>query len=169
MIQSDPNPVALSKYLIQSGLYPKKTLIKHSTTVINIVWISISDPVEIFSKSSPIRIRFSIAESGWIAFRITGSCSTRVPTTYLSEMSIGLVLDWTGSGIWEILLILDWIRTVKRFIKLGSRPDLDWVNGKISVIFVIKKLCFVDFFDFIWTWILNFLHFLEYGWTWTEF
>jgi len=26
-IQSDPNPVALSKYLIQSGLYPKKNFV----------------------------------------------------------------------------------------------------------------------------------------------
>jgi len=39
----------------------EKTLIKHFTAVINTVWISISDPVECFSKSSPIRIRFWIA------------------------------------------------------------------------------------------------------------
>ena len=37
--------------------------------MINAVWISISDPVEFFSKSSPIRIRFWSAESGWIAIR----------------------------------------------------------------------------------------------------
>jgi len=37
--------------------------------VINAVWISIFDPVEIFSKSSPIRLRFWIAESSWIAIR----------------------------------------------------------------------------------------------------
>ena len=58
VIQSNPNPVALSNCLIQSGLYPKNPLIKHSTAVINAVWISISDSVEIFSKSSPILIRF---------------------------------------------------------------------------------------------------------------
>ena len=69
VIRSDPNPVDLSKYLIQSGLYPKKTLIKHTTEVINAVWISISDLVEFFSKSSQIRIRFWSAESGWIAIR----------------------------------------------------------------------------------------------------
>jgi len=56
VMQFDPNLVTLSKYLIQSGLYPKK--LKHSTAVINVVWTSISDPVVIFSKSSPIRIRF---------------------------------------------------------------------------------------------------------------
>ena len=58
VIQSDPSPVTLSKYLIQSGLYPKKTLFKHWTAVINAVWTSISDPVGILSKSSPVRIRF---------------------------------------------------------------------------------------------------------------
>jgi len=58
VIQSDPNPLTLSKYLIQSVLYKKKTQIKHWTAVINAVWTSISDPLEIFSKSSPIRIRF---------------------------------------------------------------------------------------------------------------
>jgi len=38
-MQSEPNPVVLSKYLILSGFNP----------------ISISDPVEFFSKFSPIR------------------------------------------------------------------------------------------------------------------
>jgi len=37
VIQYDPNSVALSKYLIQSGLYLKQTLIKHSTAVFNAV------------------------------------------------------------------------------------------------------------------------------------
>jgi len=46
------------------------------------------------------------------------------------KVSIGLDLDWTGSGLWRILLILDWIRTVKWFINLRSGADLDWVNGK---------------------------------------
>jgi len=47
-----------------------------------------------------------------------------------TEMSVGLDLDWTGSGLWRILLIMGWIRTVKNFMNLGSGPDLDWVNGK---------------------------------------
>jgi len=72
VIRSELNLIHLSKYSIQSGLYPKKTLIKHLTAVINSVSISISDPVEFFSKSSPIRIRFWIAESGWIAIRKPG-------------------------------------------------------------------------------------------------
>ena len=45
VIQSDLNPVMLSKYLIQSGLYQKNHLIQHFTAVINTSWISISDPV----------------------------------------------------------------------------------------------------------------------------
>jgi len=45
-------------------------------------------------------------------------------------MSIGLDLDWTGSGLRRILLNLDWIRTVIRFKKLGSGPALDFINGK---------------------------------------
>jgi len=46
------------------------------------------------------------------------------------EMSIGLDLDWTGTGLWLILLDLKWIRTMHCFINLGSGPDLDLVNGK---------------------------------------
>ena len=53
VIQSDPNPAVLSKYLTRSGLYQKKTLIKHFIAVINAVWISISDPVEFFK--NPVR------------------------------------------------------------------------------------------------------------------
>jgi len=41
------------------------------------------------------------------------------------DMSIGLDLSWTGSGLGRILLILDWIRAVKCFINLGSGLDLD--------------------------------------------
>jgi len=33
-------------------------------------------------------------------------------------------------------------------------------------IFVNKKLYFVIFLDYIWTWILNFLNLLDYWWTW---
>ena len=45
-------------------------------------------------------------------------------------MSIVLELDWTGSGLWQILIVLDWIQTVKCFINGGSGADLNWVNGK---------------------------------------
>ena len=69
VIQSYSNPVTLSKYLTNPVYIRKKTLIKHSTAVINEGWTSISDPVEIFSKSSPILIRFWIAESGWMVIR----------------------------------------------------------------------------------------------------
>ena len=75
------------------------------------------------------------------------------------EMSIGLDLDWTGSGLWRILLILDWIRPVKCFINLGSGPDLDWVNGKNYIRFFIKKLYSVNCLDYNWTWIGNILNY----------
>jgi len=84
-------------------------------------------------------------------------------------MSIGLDVDWTGSGLKRILLILNWIRTVKCFKNLGSGPDLDRVNGKNYTIFVNKMLYFVNFLDFMWTWICNFLNFMDKGWTWIEF
>jgi len=48
LIQYDSNPVVLLKYLIQSGFYPKKTVIKHFIAVINVVGISIFDPKEFF-------------------------------------------------------------------------------------------------------------------------
>ena len=47
----------------------EKTLIKRFTAVINACCISISDPVEFVSKSSPNRICFWSVESGWIAIR----------------------------------------------------------------------------------------------------
>jgi len=40
---------------------------------------------------------------------------------------------------------------------------------KNCVIFVIKKLYFVSFLDFIWTWTFNLKKSLDCGWTWTEF
>ena len=58
---------------------------------------------------------------------------------------------------------------VKYFINSGSGPGLDWVNGKELHSFCQGKLYVVYFFDFIWTWILNFLNLLDYVWTWTEF
>jgi len=40
---------------------------------------------------------------------------------------------------------------------------------KNCVIFVIEKLYFVNFLDFIWTWTFNFKESLDCGWTWTKF
>jgi len=40
-------------------------------------------------------------------------------------MSTGLDLDWTGTGLRGILLILDWIQIMNCLINLGSGPDLD--------------------------------------------
>jgi len=37
------------------------------------------------------------------------------------------------------------------------------------IIFVVKKLYFLNFLDNVWAWIINLLNFLDYGWTWTEF
>jgi len=53
VVRSVHNPEILSKYLIQSGWYPEKTLIKHLTAVINAIWISKSEPVEFFR--NPVR------------------------------------------------------------------------------------------------------------------
>jgi len=78
----------------------------------------------------------------------------------VAEMSIELDLDWTGSGLWEILLILNWIWIMNCLTNLGSGPDLDWVYQKTCIILVIKKLYLVNFLDFVWTCILNFLNFL---------
>ena len=55
--QSNPYPVVLSKYMIQSGLYSVKTLIKHLNAVINEGWISITDEQTVkFFSPSPILI-----------------------------------------------------------------------------------------------------------------
>jgi len=62
-------------------------------------------------------------------------------------MSIGLEMAWTGSGLWRILLDLDWIRTVIFYINLGSGPDLDWDNGKICE-FLLLKAVFCQSFGF---------------------
>jgi len=32
---------------------------------------------------------------------------------------------WTGSGLWQILLNLDWMRTIISLQNLGSGPELD--------------------------------------------
>ena len=80
-IRSYPNSVDLSKYLIQSGLYPEKNSDKHFTAVTCAPWISISDQVEVFSIQSNLdpvlkcRIRLDCDPE-------TGSCSTLVVTRY---------------------------------------------------------------------------------------
>ena len=79
VIRSDPNPVDLSKCFIQSGLCPKTTLIKDFTAVINAVWISISDPIEIQSNPDPIlncRTRLDRDPEA-------GSCSTLILSVQL--------------------------------------------------------------------------------------
>jgi len=62
-------------------------------------------------------------------------------------MGTGLDLDWAGSGLWRILLILVWIQTVKYFIILDQ--DRIWTEfiDKNCVIFVIKKLYFAKLLD----------------------
>ena len=52
VIQSDHNPVYLSKYLIQSGLYPKNPLIKNYTAVINNNHPRINVTSQLFVKKS---------------------------------------------------------------------------------------------------------------------
>ena len=68
VIRTDPNPVVLSKYMIQSSLCPKKKLLLSnycSECSLDIhIWSG-----RVFSKSSPIRVRFWIAHSGWITIR----------------------------------------------------------------------------------------------------
>ena len=40
---------------------------------------------------------------------------------------------------------------------------------KNCVFFVVEKLYFVNFLDFIWSWTLNFYKMLDCGWSRTEF
>jgi len=120
VIQSNPNPVALSKYFIQTGLYPKNPLIKHLTAVINAVSISISDPVEISSKSNPKRIQFWIAQSGWIAIRKPDHVQHWETLTYSPDLANscehGTGLGRTGSGLKRILAGSGLDRTEKIFV-----------------------------------------------------
>jgi len=61
VIQSEPNPVVLSQFLIQFVLYPRKNhlIFEHFglDAVMNLVWnwISISDPVEFFQNPACCR------------------------------------------------------------------------------------------------------------------
>jgi len=57
---------------------------------------------------------------------------------HLTETSTGL--DWTGSGLKQILLDLDWIRTVHVFRKLRSGPYVGWVIRKELQQFFVEKL-----------------------------
>ena len=107
--QSYPYPEDLSKYLIQSGLYPKKTLITRFTAVINAVWTSMSDAVEFFSKSSPIRIRFWSAESGRITIRKSDNvqhCSRTQSIDTLSWFNVVFPCRDHGSGPHTVTLSL---------------------------------------------------------------
>jgi len=109
-----------------------------------------------FSKPSPIQIRFWIAESGWIVIRKPDHVQ------HWDEHSRDE--HWTGLGLYWIRIMTNfvffyWIRAVKCFIKLRSGRDLDWVNGKELRSFCQWKLYFVNFLNFICTWILNFFIF----------
>jgi len=75
--------------LIQSGLYPKKTLFKHFTAVISAGWISISDPVEFFH--NPVQ---SGSDS-----EVQNPVGSRSGNWLGTELSIGLDLDGTGPGL----------------------------------------------------------------------
>jgi len=79
VIRSDPIPVDLSKYLIQSGLYLKKTSDLAFTAVIHAVWISTSDPIEFFQ--NPVQPGSgSEVQNPLDCDPETGSCSTLIPS-----------------------------------------------------------------------------------------
>ena len=67
------------------------------------------------------------------------------------------------------MLNLDWIRSVNHF-KIED-PDRIWTElmEKKCGIFVVKRIHFSNFLDFIWTWTLHLENFSDCGWTWTEF
>jgi len=125
VIQSYPNSVDLSKYLIQDVLSPKKNpLIKHFT-VMNAVWISISDPVNFFrnplrsGSGSELQNPVGSWSGNWIMFNtcLTLLCRCCIfkqicfshmcwalrqawqAEMSTAEMSIVLDLDRTGSGL----------------------------------------------------------------------
>jgi len=80
-------------------------------------------------------------------------------------MSIGLDLDWTRSGLCQILLNLDWIRAVNHFkIYDSERIWTEFMQKKYGI-FVVKKLHFSNILDFIWNWTLHLKKFLYCGWT----
>ena len=85
----------------------KKPLIKHLTAVINTVWISVSDPVEFFSKSNPIRVRLWIAESGWIAIRkpdhVQHWCVVEIKTFWLDVRCLQQAIVGNYCKQWKCL------------------------------------------------------------------
>jgi len=97
VIRSDPNPVDLSKYLIQSSLYPKNSLIKHYTAVMNAVWISTSDPVEFFrnpvQSGSGSELQNPVGSRSWnrIIFN-TAAVAASGPTRWTSTYGLEPVL-----------------------------------------------------------------------------
>ena len=48
-------------------------------------------------------------------------------------------MGWTGPGLWRVLLILDWIRTVKCFTILDQDQTWTELMDKNCINFVIKK------------------------------
>jgi len=71
---------------------------------------------------------------------------------------------WTGSGLWWIVFIFDWIRIENASQILDQDQIWTELMDKNCVIFIIKKFYFAEFLDFISTWTLHFLNFLDYGW-----
>jgi len=92
-IQSDPNPVDLSKYLIQSDLYPKKTLIKHFFCSVQLTLDIHIISGGVFSKSSSIRVPVLNCRIRLDLDPETGSCSTLVLIHALQRC--------TGAGVSE--------------------------------------------------------------------
>jgi len=106
--------------------------------VINAVWISISDPVKLFSKSGPNRIRFWCSESGWIAILRPDDVQHCFPLDHIdgseifSNSASYLVENWirirTGS---------DCIRTEDNFGRIRTEKIL--IILKISKILVVIR------------------------------
>jgi len=46
---------------------------------------------------------------------------------------------------------------------------MDLLMEKKCGIFVVNRLYFSNFLDFVWTWTLHLQTFLDCVWTWTEF
>ena len=84
-------------------------------------------------------------------------------------MSFGPDMNWTGSGLQQILLNLDRIQAVKH-IKIQD-PGRIWFElmAKNRCNIVAKRLHFSNILDFVWTWAPHLKNILDCGWTWTEF
>jgi len=63
----------------------------------------------------------------------------------MPEMSIGLDLDWTGSGLWQILLNLDWIRMAKFFTILEQNRIWTHLMDKNCVFWSLKSCILLNF------------------------